>query len=625
MKQNITINLNGQLYHIDQDAYDLLNTYLVSLREYFNRQEGGNEIVADIEARISELFNELNAAGVEAITIENVQQIMQQIGNPEDFASDGEEQSVNAKNEDKENKNSQQSASYSGSQSRNAKRYFLNKNDQVLFGVLSGASQYFGGSATLWRLGFVALVFIWFLTSFVFCKLFHIYTGNAFDNNIFGVFHFAIPFFPLNFLLNFIIHFLPVVAYLVTALVAPAVKTPADMLKMKGKDVNPKNLADEISQQADTYTQKSEENVSKATSSSGNYTYEYKKSANRSNSGDSFMDTLGTILNVIVHIIGFFFAMAFVMMMIVLIIFACLFMVGSHDYVDADFVTLMQNQAPQAWILFALLMIIGFIPVYCYVHSALCLFRKIKPMSVQQRIIWVIVFFISLIVAIIFSTLLIGEYGEIKEERGKREYAEWEESHTHDGVVIDDEDWAYFEQEGWKLIRNENCSDRITDTGEYYTGDNFERYLNAYSTIQNLIYQAEKTDSLLTPGTYCLTAAARCCRGSYGVYVYLTTENGDSISKHLAAVPDYGNTGQQIIEQFKKMPEEERPDSSFINSVTDANYGNGYGWSFVKIENIQINEGDIVRYGISSDKKFTGHKAHVEWLSATDFKLEKVD
>ena len=625
MKQNITINLNGQLYHIDQDAYDLLNTYLVSLREYFNRQEGGNEIVADIEARISELFNELNAAGVEAITIENVQQIMQQIGNPEDFASDGEEQSVNAKNEDKENNNSQQSASYSGSQSRSAKRYFLNKNDQVLFGVLSGASQYFGGSATLWRLGFVALVFLWFLTSFVFCKVFHIYTGNAFDNNFFGVFHFAIPFFPLTFLLNFIIHFLPVVAYLVTALVAPAVKTPADMLKMKGKDVNPKNLADEISQQADTFTQKSEENVSKATASSGNYTYEYKKSANRSNSGDSFMGTLGTILNVIIHIIGFFFAMAFVMMMIVLIVFACLFMVGSHDYVDADFITLMQNQAPQAWILFALLMIIGFIPVYCYVHSALCLFRKVKPMSVMQRITWVLIFFISLIVAIIFSTLLIGDYGEIKNDRMNREYAEWEESHTHDGVVIDDEDWAYFDQEGWKLIRNENCSNRITDTGEYYTGDNFERYLNAYSTIQNLIYQAEKTDSLLTPGTYCLTAAARCCRGSYGVYIYLTTENGDSISKHLAAVPDYGNTGQQIIEQFKKMPDEQRPDSSFINSVTDANNGNGYGWSFVKIENIQINEGDIVRYGISSDKKFTGHKAHVEWLSATDFKLEKID
>ena len=59
MKKNISINLFGTLYNIDEDAYNLLENYLDSMKRYFSRQEGGEEIADDIEARIAELLDEL--------------------------------------------------------------------------------------------------------------------------------------------------------------------------------------------------------------------------------------------------------------------------------------------------------------------------------------------------------------------------------------------------------------------------------------------------------------------------------------------------------------------------------------------------------------------------------------
>ena len=85
MKKNITINLCGRLFAIDEDAYELLSTYEQSLRNYFRQREGGEEIAEDIEARIAELFDELKQNGTEAITIEHVREIIHRIGRPDEM------------------------------------------------------------------------------------------------------------------------------------------------------------------------------------------------------------------------------------------------------------------------------------------------------------------------------------------------------------------------------------------------------------------------------------------------------------------------------------------------------------------------------------------------------------
>ena len=58
MKKTFTINLGGIVFHIDEDAYELLDKYLSNLRIHFSKEEGAEEIVHDMELRISELFSE---------------------------------------------------------------------------------------------------------------------------------------------------------------------------------------------------------------------------------------------------------------------------------------------------------------------------------------------------------------------------------------------------------------------------------------------------------------------------------------------------------------------------------------------------------------------------------------
>ena len=45
MKKNITINLCGRLVQIDEDAYELLQQYIESLRQSFGHEAGGEEIL----------------------------------------------------------------------------------------------------------------------------------------------------------------------------------------------------------------------------------------------------------------------------------------------------------------------------------------------------------------------------------------------------------------------------------------------------------------------------------------------------------------------------------------------------------------------------------------------------
>ena len=85
MNETRTINLNGLVYHIDYDAYQLLRDYLHDI-ELRLPQDDRQEIMADIEARIAELFQKsLFAKNVQVVNIQMVQSIKGQIGEPSEF------------------------------------------------------------------------------------------------------------------------------------------------------------------------------------------------------------------------------------------------------------------------------------------------------------------------------------------------------------------------------------------------------------------------------------------------------------------------------------------------------------------------------------------------------------
>lgn len=87
MKETRTINLNGLVYHIDYDAYQLLRDYIQDI-EMRLPIDDRKEIIEDIEARIAELFQKaLFAKNTQVITIQMVQSIQEQLGEPSAFGS----------------------------------------------------------------------------------------------------------------------------------------------------------------------------------------------------------------------------------------------------------------------------------------------------------------------------------------------------------------------------------------------------------------------------------------------------------------------------------------------------------------------------------------------------------
>ena len=106
MKKTLTVNLGGTVFHIDEDAYQLLDKYLTNLRLHFSKEEGSDEIMNDFELRISELFNERIRLGYEVITIEHVEEVIKRMGKPEElFENDDfqdENQTSDTSNKEKE-------------------------------------------------------------------------------------------------------------------------------------------------------------------------------------------------------------------------------------------------------------------------------------------------------------------------------------------------------------------------------------------------------------------------------------------------------------------------------------------------------------------------------------------
>lgn len=152
MKKTLTVNLGGTVYHIDEDAYILLDNYLNNLRYHFRKDEGAEEIVRDIESRIAELFDEALRGGLQVITIKEVEEVIARMGKPEEL--NGEEDG---------NPSASNSKTFDSESTETRRRLFRNPDDRILGGVVSGIAAYFGWDVT-WthRLYFGRIFYSWF-------------------------------------------------------------------------------------------------------------------------------------------------------------------------------------------------------------------------------------------------------------------------------------------------------------------------------------------------------------------------------------------------------------------------------------------------------------------------------
>ncbi len=147
MKQVININYHGRIIPIEIAAHDLLKTYTAGLQKHFENEEGKEEIINDIEGRISELFHEQLTKGAVCITEQDVQVIIKNMGTPEDFESEPTI-SHESKSETKEN-------NFSGAK----KRLFRDENNKVIGGVCSGLANYFNMDLVVVRVIFLLMFF----------------------------------------------------------------------------------------------------------------------------------------------------------------------------------------------------------------------------------------------------------------------------------------------------------------------------------------------------------------------------------------------------------------------------------------------------------------------------------
>lgn len=590
MKKNITINLCGRLFQIDEDAYELLQNYIESLHASFGRQEGGEEIADDIEERIAELFEELKANGTEAVTIDHVKDIISRIGKPEQLTGDEE---GSERTDENFGKHSTAQDILNNVRARTAgKRLYRNPNDKMLAGVLSGFAAYTGTDATWWRIGYVLLLL----------------GSNLFLGPLFRLLHLGGFFFSINMTL--------VLLYIILAFAMPEAKKPQQMLEMEGKDVTPQSLADVVVEDKQPVQQ------------------------HRGCLGSSFSVILSIIAGIFVGFAAIFGLILLVCLLLIIVSIIIVFTVPSAIHIplpfDINYLNLAEMYTSHPWVVAVFiigLLLTLFIPLYAIGHMLLSKSGKIQPMGVGQRILWIVLW-----LAALFS--MIPSLIWVHEQASEREMAHYRKTHTYQGVVMSSQDKDFLRQGDWKLIKAENCA-HLTYSGEHWSGDPNARYLDAWNGDCEEVYQVEHTGQV-EPGIYRLDCLARA--EGPGTYIYAQADKLTMFKQ----IPAYGNSGGEFVEQVReKMADIQIKDSVrkklvstttfeimgmkfHINDYEENNsksmsdyFGEGKGWSLVSIDSIVVYNGSIT-YGVSTDAAFTGQPCHAQWFSASDFKVTRI-
>jgi len=200
MKKTLTVNLNSIVFNIDDDAYEVLSKYLSDIASHFSSDEEKDEIMADIEARIAELFGERLQRNKEVISMNDVREIIAILGNPNQFSSD-ESEKINHETAD--------NAFKSNEKKKRQRRFYRDPENAVLGGVCGGLAAYFNTDVTIVRIVLVALT--------IFSSVI-----------LFGAGGFLIP------------------AYFLAWVIVPKAVTASQRLEMRGEDATVENIKAEF-------------------------------------------------------------------------------------------------------------------------------------------------------------------------------------------------------------------------------------------------------------------------------------------------------------------------------------------------------------------------------------------
>ncbi len=154
MNKTVTINISGIIFHIDENAYEVLSAYLAGIKAYLGADPGNSEVMADIEARIAELLQQRLGTAKQVVTLADVEYVQSLMGKPEDFGDEEQERGPAAEPQEKIRR-----------------RLFRNGDDKVIGGVCGGLSAYFDIDTVWVRLIMFVLVFFGGLSIWVYIIL----------------------------------------------------------------------------------------------------------------------------------------------------------------------------------------------------------------------------------------------------------------------------------------------------------------------------------------------------------------------------------------------------------------------------------------------------------------------
>ncbi len=192
MNKTVTINISGIIFHIEEDAYDKLSKYLNTIKGYFTNNESGNEIIADIEARIAELLQAKVSQFKQVVLMNDVDEVINALGKPEEFGIENDE-----KNSTKENTSQTFTEPIK-------KRMYRDPDEKAIGGVCSGVAHYFDVDVVWIRLATFLLIFFGGVSLWV---------------------------------------------YIILWIVIPEAKTTADKLAMRGERINIDNISKSLKEE----------------------------------------------------------------------------------------------------------------------------------------------------------------------------------------------------------------------------------------------------------------------------------------------------------------------------------------------------------------------------------------
>jgi phage shock protein PspC (stress-responsive transcriptional regulator) len=145
MNKTIIININGMVFHIEEDAYEVLKNYMTDVKRHFSTSADSLEITTDIENRIAEMFNEILARDAKQVIVEtDVKEVTEQMGSVQDFETAETDAKTAGGNPFEYN--------------TERRRLFRDPDDHLISGVCAGIANYFDINPAWVRLAFVILV-----------------------------------------------------------------------------------------------------------------------------------------------------------------------------------------------------------------------------------------------------------------------------------------------------------------------------------------------------------------------------------------------------------------------------------------------------------------------------------